>query len=206
MVSIQSRVILSDPSLRGFFSHYLEIHLSEILRASQQYVYNKLSLLVEGIKTWGGLGNVCVASSTLKQQLFFTNDPEWACAGTAGLNEMDLGLDFQSTDRWITKGSIFITGDLGGIKIHSLICGSQVEFSRLTINNRKSALNWMNLTRGHGEKIKFGGTGAIFLVTCENCGVLAGTFLPLSSFFCAFLPPSHLQIPAFLWEFKSLTT
>jgi len=37
--------------------------------------------------------------STLKQQLFFRNDPERACAGTAGLNEMDLGLDLQGNDR-----------------------------------------------------------------------------------------------------------
>lgn len=41
---------------------------------------------------------MCVASSTLKQQLF-RNDPECACAGTAELNDMDLGLDLQSTDR-----------------------------------------------------------------------------------------------------------
>lgn len=42
-----------------------------------------------------------------------------------------------------------------------------MEFSRLTINNRKSTCK-LNLTEGHGEKIKFGSINAIFLVTCEK--------------------------------------
>lgn len=63
----------------------------------------------------------------------------------------------------------------------------------------------MNLTQGHGEKIKFGSTSSIFLVTCEKCGtVCADTFLLLS--FCAFLLPSRPQIQAFLWGFKYLTS
>lgn len=64
----------------------------------------------------------------------------------------------------------------------------------------------MNLTQGHGEKIKFGSASAIFLVTCENTmGLLADTFLLLSSF-CASLLPSHPKIQTFLWGFEYLTS
>lgn len=38
----------------------------------------------------------------------------------------------------------------------------------------------MNLTQGHGEKIKFGSASAIFLVTCENT---MGLCLQIPSYF-----------------------